>query len=120
MRHILNTEEYYEVITVNYIDARNYSTLFEYLEELFQSCMYWQNKIIGVNHFLSIALEKLEKSGYNTSESLDWIYKLKETHDFEIIEGGVGFTDKIFNLSVPNSLNLDEQIIEPQSTFFYE
>lgn len=120
MGHILNTEEYHEIITVNFVNARKYSSNLEYLEELFQSCVYWEKKIIGINHFLSIALEKLEKNGYDTHESLSWVYSLLENHDFEIIEGGVDFTDKIFSLSVPNSLSLDEQIIESQSTFFYE
>ena len=120
MGHILNTIEYHEVITVNHVNSRNYSKELEYLEGIFQSCTYWEKKVIGINHFLSIALEKLEKDGLNTETSLKWVYQLLETHDFEIIEGGVDFTDKVFELSVPNSLSLDEQLIESQSTFYYE
>ena len=117
---ILNIKEYHEILAVNHISARGYDTDFEYLEALFQDCTYWEERIIGINHFLAIVLEQLEKQEFDTKKSLDWAYSLLNTHKFEIIEGGVDFTDKIFELNVPNSLDLDDQIIESQSNFYYE
>lgn len=116
MSQILTTKEYGEVIMVNSLKTRGYDSDFEHLETMFENCTYWvdDSKLIGMNHLLTKILEQFEKNGHNLKDVLDWVYGLKESHNFEISEGGHKFTDSFLDYCTNYASDFEEKLIKAQ------
>ncbi|WP_421824705.1 hypothetical protein [Flagellimonas oceanensis] len=111
-KYILSIEEYFEILTVKHLEARNFGTDFEHLEAIFEDCTYYVNQVFGLNHFLSINLERIEKSGKNSKNALDWAYALCESHFFDIEEGGHDFVEKFIEIKLKEAMSLEEKLIK--------
>ena len=110
MNHTFNKREYKEFIVGN-LHQNKYDEDFQYLEDIFNSCIYWEKKVSGINHFLSIVLEQFAKKDFDTDNIIQFIYSLPEKCNFEIQESSERFIDTLYtNIANPN-LNLEEQLI---------
>lgn len=102
-----------------FIDALHhesgYEENFKYIEEIYDSCIYWEKKISGINHLLSVVLEQFAKKGVDTHAIIEFIYSLPQMSNFEIQESSEHFLDSLFDFLINPNLNLDEQLIIVQN-----
>lgn len=116
-KQVLSQKEYREIIAVNFIGKEKYDSDYEYLEEWFEYCKYWlsENQLIGINHFLSFAIEQFENENLNSNELLEWVYNLENSHNFRIGVGGVEFTENFLKqCEIYPNLDLESKLIKTQ------
>lgn len=115
MNHTFNKREYKEFI-VGIFHQNKFDEDFEYISEIYNSCLYWDKKISGINHLLSVVLEQFAKKEFNTDDIIKFIYSLPETCNFEIQETSERFIDTLYaNIANPN-LDLEEHLLIVQNS----
>lgn len=114
MIHTFNKEEYKEFIKGRFY-KEGYSENFEYIDDLYNSSMYWERKICGLNHFLSIVLEQFIKLNKNPNEIIDFVYSCSDISDFEIQETTEWFIDSLYDNLLTPGLTLEEYLIIVQN-----
>ncbi|MFT3747221.1 MAG: hypothetical protein QM768_02855 [Agriterribacter sp.] len=113
--HCLNINEYHDIIRVNLLGGKK-SGDYEYVHEIFESCHYWENKVIGYNYFLSLLLERLIKQYEISSDLIDKVYQIKEQANFDIQEFVEDFLEKLFTSNIYNpDITIEEMLIDFQN-----
>ncbi|GAA6766479.1 hypothetical protein AAFH68_24210 [Flavobacterium sp. CGRL1] len=110
MNHTLSKQEYKEFI-VGSFHSKVYEEDFKYLEEIYNSSLYWERKVSGINHFLAIVLEQFAKRDIETMDIIEYIYSLPENCNFEIQESTERFIDVLYEYIINPDINLEEQLI---------
>jgi hypothetical protein len=111
--HCLRVDEYKEVLNVNFLKNKQTAEL-EYIQELFNSCQYWDNKLVGINYFFSLAVESLQRHNNLTSDVIEFIYELQEMANFQIQEMMPDFIGELYNSYNSDGLTIEEKLIEVQ------
>lgn len=114
MNYTFSKQEY-KVFIAAVFHAKGYEEDFGYIEEIYDSCLYWEKKISGINHLLSVVLEQFAKKGADTIDIIEFIYSLPQTCNFEIQESNERFLDILFDFIIDPELNLDQQLILVQN-----
>lgn len=112
--HCLRVGEYKEIVAVNFFGAKKNGDL-EYLEELYDSCKYWDNKIVGINYFFSLALESLQKQFNIEPSVIQFIYELEDTANFKIEEIEISFIEHLYQTFDPGTGSIEDKLIEVQN-----
>lgn len=113
MKHIFTKVEYKAFIDAHLHEIK-YSDEFVYVDELFQSSIYWDRKICGINHLLSVVIEQLVKSGKNPNMVVDFVYNLPDQCNFEIQETSEWFIDELYQMTLNSGLDLEDYLIMVQ------
>lgn len=114
MNHTFTKQEYKQFINV-ICHSKECEEELKYIEEIYHSSVYWEKKISGVNHFLSIILEQFAKRGIETSNVIELIYLLPDSCNFEIQESSERFIDSLYENVINPNLTLEEQLILAQN-----
>lgn len=117
MAHCLTPKEYKELINVNYLNQKQ-AWDFEYVQPLYESCIYWEHTLIGVNYFLSLAIESLQKNIEVEPELLKFIYDLQERASFKVEEFPTEFIDVLLRTHNIEDVTLEDKIIEIQGSLY--
>ena len=112
--HCLNIEEYKEVLNVVY-NKEKASAELEYIHEVFEGCRYWDNQVVGINYFLSLAIESFQKSRPITSDIVTFIYEFQENANFYIQEIHSAFIETLFLDYNQSHLSIEDKLIEVQN-----
>lgn len=110
MNHTFTKQEYKEFI-VAVFHAKGYEEDFKYLEEIYNLSIYWEKKISGINHFLSVVLEQFAKKEIETLDIIDFVYSLPDNCNFEIQESTERFLDTLLDHTINPSMDLEDQLI---------
>jgi len=114
--HCLTREEYKQILDK---EIREVSYDDEYVEELFEDCKYWDTRLIGINHQLSIILEQYMKQGIDCDSVINFVYSLEEKGaNFHIEEMTSEFITHLFINYLPRTSNLEECLIEAQNSIY--
>lgn len=113
----MNRNEYKQFLDVKFRNL-TFDAEFEYLENILQECLYWDIKLIGINHKFSILLEQYLKQNIPCDEIIDFIYSLEESMDFLIQEGDVSFIQNLYKNHLPSTYSLEECLIEAQNSIY--
>jgi hypothetical protein len=112
--HCLDIAEYKEILLVEFYKKKHSEDL-AYIHQIFEACKYWDNKIIGINYFLSIAFENIAKNEKLSNEIIDFIYELSGTMNFEIEEIDADFINKLYeNFTSSLTTSLFDELIDIQ------
>ncbi len=111
MEHTLSKEEYQEILIVRHLSERDYTDKLLYLKNLMDDCSYWDRKISGLNHILSLVLERFEKQGIPNQKVIDHVYNMRENINFTIQEGDIRFIESLFSNDLNTSVSLEEELI---------
>lgn len=114
MNHTFTKQEYKEFIGV-ICHSKEYEEELKYIEEIYNSSVYWEKKLSGINHFLSIVLEQFAKRDIETSNIIELIYSLPDLCNFEIQESSERFIDSLYDDIINPNLTLEEQLILVQN-----
>jgi hypothetical protein len=116
--HCLDLEEYKEVLIVHFYNCKNIGDC-DYVHEIFEECKYWENRIVGINYFFSIVLERLSKEREVNNDVIDYVYKLSDSMNFEIQEFTPSFIKNLYSNFTTSNRSLIEEIIDAQK-YIYE
>lgn len=114
MIYTFNKEEYKQFIKGNFYNE-DYPTEFEYIKDIYDSTLYWERKICGLNHFLSIVLEQFGKLDKNTIEIIEFVYSRPDICNFEIQESSEWFLDNLYEFIITPGLTLEDYLIMVQN-----
>ena len=118
MQHTLSKKEYQEILIVRHLSERNYSNDLSYLKDLMDDCSYWDRKISGLNHILSLVLERFEKQGIPNQKVIDYVYDMRENINFTIQEGEIRFIESLFSNDLNTSVSLEDELILAENRIY--
>lgn len=113
MRHIITRKEYKELVESLLLKSRRIDEDFGYIAEYWERCRYWDTRIVGINHLLSIILEQLakHKSISDLKSLIDLIKTCEMEMAFEISDGQIAFIESLMRVSIGSQLDLEDLLV---------